>query len=77
MNGCRAIVLTLLKWLAHALAHSLLVTSLTSQTEKLWTRQVVLIIMAKLVVLLAILFQSALCEFRREQRAIVVRRAVG
>lgn len=51
MNCCRAIVSTRLKWLAHALAHSRLVTSLMSQTQSLWTGQVVLIIMAKLMVL--------------------------
>lgn len=45
-----AIVLTRLKWLAHALAQSPLVTSLMSQTQRLWTGQVVVVIMAEPVV---------------------------
>ncbi len=53
MTGCGvfgAIVLTRLKWLAHALAQSPLLTSLMSQTRRLWTGQVVAGIMAELVV---------------------------
>lgn len=42
-----AIVLTWLKWLAYTLALSLLVTSLMSQTERLWTGQVVVRIMTE------------------------------
>lgn len=42
-----AIVLTQLKRLAHALARSLPVTSLMSQTRRLWTRQVVVAALAE------------------------------
>lgn len=71
------IVLTRLKWLAHALAQSLPVTSLMSQTRRLWTGQVVVAIMAELVVQWALVgFHSkVLCvHFGENRRTIVVER---
>lgn len=56
--------MTRLKWLAHALAQSPVITSLMGQTENLRSGQVVPIIKAELVVLHSkLLFQCALHEF--------------